>query len=153
MIGPPYSLYCPEPEGHLTAYDWVHPQWFDPAVCVGRADVTLRGYLWCTRGLTIDAAIFLTGLSSWDQTRVECTIDGRFDNALTVYGDLAASLAERDDYRGFVDVTGHYFDPDSSECRWTTGNYMPESVEGAPTDTAEFGCQMRFVATEVTPLP
>jgi hypothetical protein len=153
VLSEPDSLYCPEGSDHLSTYDLIHPEWFDPAVCFGHDEVTFRGYLACTRGLTIDASYFLTGLSSWDQTGVECSLDSRYDSQLTVYGDVAIGLAQEGEYGEFVDVAGHYFDAASKDCRWKPGNYMPMPVDDAPLDTAEFACQMRFVATSINALP
>jgi hypothetical protein len=146
----PVELYCPSTDAHLTSYDFVHPESFEPPVCFGDREIEMRGYLACARPI-VDAAYFLTGFGSWDQTGIECQLDDR----MSVYGELVTSLSvgSPSDFEDFVDLTGYYYDPDSDTCRWTPGNYMAIPVDGAPTDTAEFGCQMRFVVTSVSPLP
>jgi hypothetical protein len=147
----PSEVHCPSTSPRVTSYDLVHPGSFEPPACFGHGEIVMRGYLACTRGLIVDAPYFLSGLSSWDQTGVDCQLDAR----MTVYGEAVTSLVESSaaDFEEFVDVTGHYYDPGSQHCRWTPGNFMQMPVDDAPLDTAEFACQMRFVATSVAVLP
>jgi hypothetical protein len=52
-------------------------------------------------------------------------------------------------YTDFVELTGHFNDPESSDCVWTEGDFMQFDVSGAPKETAVFSCQNRFVVTAV----
>jgi hypothetical protein len=146
----PAPVYCPEPVGSLTTYDLIHPDGFEAPICFGKGDITIRGYLACDRP-AIDAAIFLSGLRSYDQTGYECRLDDR----MTVYGEAVPLTVEESPqaWHDVVDVTGHYFDPGSDACRWAPGNYAPFPIDNAPVETAQFACEMRFYATSVTPLP
>jgi hypothetical protein len=145
------NVICPAADGALTSYDLFRIGGFDPAVCHGNREITLRGYLACNQP-SIDAPYFLSGLRSYDQTGYECTLDER----LTVYGEIvpdSSSGTSANEWRDVVDLTGHYFAAESDACRWTTGNFMHMPVDGAPVDTAQFACRMRFYGTGVTRLP
>lgn len=147
----PSAVYCPEATEHMTTYDFIHPEGsFEGAICFGRNDVTLRGYLACDRP-AIDGALFLSGLNSYDQTGYECKLDDR----MTVLGAIVPARGESNanTWHEVADVTGHYYAQQAQDCRWVPGDYMPMPVDDAPTDTAQFACQMEFFATSATPLP
>jgi hypothetical protein len=121
--------------------------------CFGDADVSVRGILSCAEW-QVDAFAWLEG-ASWLESledAIECGL-GEYDDNMRVYGEVVTSLLDDPNYGGrytdFVEVTGHFDDPESEACYWVSGNYMPADVSDYPPETAVFACRIRFVATEV----
>ena len=115
--------------------------------CLGGTDFKLRGDVRCDQP-AVDSFVAITG-PAWTHDRTLCILD----NAVAVYGPSVTSLLDpaQPGYEGVADLTAHFNDPSSDDCRWGPGSLMPIPLDDAPINTAQFACRMSVYVTSTTP--
>jgi hypothetical protein len=132
-------------------------------VCYGRRDLHIRAYRlqFCGDGIAMaeGSPRWIIEVFGGDSLLDREVVRGEDDSALEIYGRAHPSLIESgaeylscgDKGRGWFDLTGHFDDPVSSECRYTyydMTNDEPLEEEPALTVTR---CRETFVFTKIQP--
>ena len=123
----------------------------EASVCFGSHDFKLSGEVRCAQP-QVNNFLAITG-PDWTNEDTICDID----QAVALFGpavtDLfTATAAEQGQlFDTDLDLTAHFNDPSSKDCRWAPGNSGPIPLNQAPVDTAQFACAMSVYVTQAFP--
>ncbi len=138
---------CPDPSTFISGNQLIGLGVMAASTCFGSDAFQLQGEVRCAQPV-VRQFLSITG-PDWTNDQTLCNID----QAVALYGPTVTALfagAEGGLFDEETQVTAHFNDPSSDDCRWAPGNYQPMSVENAPIDTAQFACRMSVLVTDVS---
>lgn len=141
---------CPDPGTPITGNQLLALGVMEASTCYGTDDFQLGGDVRCAQPV-VNQFISITG-PDWTTDQTLCDID----QALALYGPAVTALYDPSTvgpgFDGVVQLSAHFNDPSSTDCRWAPGNAGSFSLDEAPVDTAQFSCSMSVFVTQATPV-
>jgi hypothetical protein len=144
----PFQPACPDPSVAITGNQLIELGVMEASVCFRDTDFKLHGEVRCAQP-QVNEFLAITG-PDWTNDQTLCDID----QAVSLFGPAVTDLfASGQTENGQIfdedaDLTAHYNDASSKDCRWAPGNYGPIPLDEAPVDTAQFACRMSVYVTK-----